>query len=380
MKLRVKGRPYNIRKPLVGIVTTDLKSSDKKKILISNDFLNSNNFLAQLTTNDILLNKKTKKSIIYALPYLNHLKDGDIIAIGQDGNIKTMYRHGANINFLLVTERCNSNCLMCSQPPKNKDDISYLYNINKKVISLLPKNLPELGITGGEPTLLGKYFFNLLSQIKIDLPQTETHVLTNGRSFAWEEMAKKTYQTDNKKVMYGIPLYSDDFQTHDYIVQAKDAFSQTILGIYNLEKYKLRTEIRIVLHKLTIPRLIKLAKYIYMNLPFVEQVCFMGLEYTGYTPFNSKKLWIDPIEYMSQLNEAVQYLDSHKIKVNIYNLQLCILPKSLWKFSRKSISDWKNIYFDECKNCDELKNCGGLFTSHLKKHSEFIKSIKYEKN
>ena len=106
MKLRVKGRPYNIRKPLVGIVTTDLKSSDKKKILISNDFLNSNNFLAQLTTNDILLNKKTKKSIIYALPYLNHLKDGDIIAIGQDGNIKTMYRHGANINFLLTLVPC----------------------------------------------------------------------------------------------------------------------------------------------------------------------------------------------------------------------------------------------------------------------------------
>jgi hypothetical protein len=40
--------------------------------------------------------------------------------------------------------------------------------------------------------------------------------------------------------------------------------------------------------------LTRLAKYIYKNLPFVEHVTFMGLEFIGYTPHNIDKLWIDP--------------------------------------------------------------------------------------
>ena len=32
-----------------------------------------------------------------------HSEDCDIIAKVQDGNIKTKYRHGANINIILVT-------------------------------------------------------------------------------------------------------------------------------------------------------------------------------------------------------------------------------------------------------------------------------------
>jgi len=32
--------------------------------------------------------------------------------------------------------------------------------------------------------------------------------------------------------MLGIPLYSDDSTVHDYVVQAKDAFEQTVLGLH----------------------------------------------------------------------------------------------------------------------------------------------------
>ncbi len=101
----------------------------------------------------------------------------------------------------------------------------------------------------------------------------------------------------------------------------------------------------------------------------------MGLENTGYTPYNFEKLWIDPVDYMKELNEAVSYLDSFGMNVSIYNLQLCILPQNLWKFARKSISDWKNIYIDECTDCSEKDNCGGFFASNLNAHSRYIKAI-----
>ena len=56
---------------------------------------------------------------------IDHLQSGDIVVVSQRGNVRTLYRPSSSHNFLFATDRCNSNCLMCSQPPKDKDD-SYL--------------------------------------------------------------------------------------------------------------------------------------------------------------------------------------------------------------------------------------------------------------
>ena len=98
----------------------------------------------------------------------------------------------------------------------------------------------------------------------------------------------------------------------------------------------------------------------------------MGLEYVGYTPHNIDKLWIDPYDYQEELGEAVEFLAGQGMHVSIYNTPLCVLPERLWKFARKSISDWKNDYLPECSSCTKLDDCGGLFTWNLKKHSEYI--------
>ena len=264
---------------------------------------------------------------------------------------------------------------MCSQPPKNVDDIDRLFNINKEAISLIPKDCIDLGISGGEPTLMGEHFFSLLEHIKNELPQTEIHVLTNGRTFAWNHMAERLHQIDNKRVMFGIPLYSDDYRIHDYVVQAKDAYNQTIMGLHNLSRYDIRIEIRVVLHKITIPRLLRLSKFIYKNLPFVEHVAFMGLEYIGYTPHNIEKLWIDPFDYQKELSDSVAYLADRGIRTSIYNTPLCVLTEKSWQYSSKSISDWKNDYLNECANCTAQKQCGGFFSSNLTKTSNYIKAL-----
>jgi hypothetical protein len=99
----------------------------------------------------------------------------------------------------------------------------------------------------------------------------------------------------------------------------------------------------------------------------------MGLEYVGYTPHNIDKLWIDPYDYQGELGEAVEFLAGQGMHVSIYNTSLCVLPERLWKFARKSISDWKNDYLPECSSCSKLDDCGGLFTWNLKKHSEHIR-------
>ena len=95
----------------------------------------------------------------------------------------------------------------------------------------------------------------------------------------------------------------------------------------------------------------------------------------GFTKANLDSLWIDPIDYQNELIQAVQILDRFGMNVSIYNHQLCLLDKSLWRFAKKSISDWKNEYMPECNGCSIKDKCGGFFSSAHFKYSSHIKAI-----
>lgn len=380
MLLRTRGKAVNIEGNIVGKVTRNVNSVDKNSTFLliedASNTLFDNNFLALLTKSKEY-HPSVNEKVVFKIPTLEHLNEGDIISVEENGNINTLYRVNSYHNTLIATDRCNSNCIMCSQPPKDRDDVSYVYEINKKLIPLIPKDCIELGFSGGEPTMMGEHFFDLIELLKYELSETEIHILTNGRSFAWDSYAKRLGEIDNRRVMLGIPLYSDSYQLHDYIVQAKNAFYQTMLGFHNLARYNQRLELRVVLHKQTVPRLTKLSKYIYKNLPFLEHVAFMGLEHIGYTPYNMDKLWIDPYIYQEELSESVLFLSGQGMNVSIYNTPLCLLPEELWCFARKSISDWKNTYADECQSCVRKEDCGGFFEWNLTKKSEYIKPFIY---
>jgi His-Xaa-Ser system radical SAM maturase HxsC len=175
--------------------------------------------------------------------------------------------------------------------------------------------------------------------------------------------------------MLGIPLYSDVDSEHDYVVQAKGAFEETVLGIHNLARYCVPVEIRVVIHKQTYRRLPMLAEFIARNFPFAAHVPLMGLEMFGFVHRNFDELWIDPHDYQSELVQATETLFLSGLNTSIYNHQLCLLDRQLWPFARKSISDWKNIYLDVCQRCDVRDECGGFFQSAAKKHSEHIYPI-----
>tara|TARA_R110002167_G_scaffold134051_7_gene319394 strand:+ start:13370 stop:14482 length:1113 start_codon:yes stop_codon:yes gene_type:complete len=367
IQLKTKGEAININNIIIAKVISN--RMDSAKICFS-PAISENVILSVAKSIDINATSK----VVYRISSLSYLNLGDILLINPNGIIYTLFREKSNHNSLFITDRCNSNCLMCSQPPKNKDDLDYYFEINSQLIKMIPSSTPVLGITGGEPLLLGERFITLLLLITKYLPKTQVHVLTNGRQFAWKNIPCAINQVNNDNIIFGIPLYSSYFREHDYIVQAENAFYQTVIGFHNMASYGLRLELRIVLHKQTYLGLPKLANYIYKNLPFVEHVAFMGLEYTGYTPFNNDLLWVEPREYLTQLEEAVLYLDQMDISVSIYNLQLCLLKPTLWKFTRNSISDWKKEYLEECSSCTLLQECGGVFATS-KKHSKDIKAI-----
>lgn len=305
---------------------------------------------------------------------VDHLSEGDIVALHPSGLVETLFRAESQNNALFVTDRCNSNCLMCSQPPRDVDDIDPLDAINRRLIPLIPKDTLELGITGGEPTLLGWRLPRLLAQLRDELPETAVHMLTNGRAFAWERVARAVASVGHPDLVLGVPLYADHAALHDYVVQARDAFSQTVLGLHALGRRGVRVEVRVVLHALTVARLPEIAEFVFRHLPFAEHVAFMGLEYTGYTPHNSGVLWTEPSEMAGPLEEAVGYLDAFGMNVSLYNLQHCVTPRALWPFLRPSISAWKRDYLPACEACTVQSQCGGVFGTS-KRFSDAIRPV-----
>lgn len=310
---------------------------------------------------------------IYPLPApLSYLSAGDIVRLDpRQGQLWVMYRRESKANSMLLTERCNSWCVMCSQPPVAGDD-RWLVDAWMQAIPLMSSETAELGITGGEPTLLGDAFLELIAACKHDLPLTGVHVLSNGRLFNYLSFAQDLAAVSHPDLVIGIPLYSDLAWQHDFIVQAPGAFDQTIRGLLNLARCGVRIEIRVVIHSLSIPRLTGLATFIARNLPFVEHVALMGLEPIGFARTNLASLWIDPVDYQLALETTIGELEAHDLNVSIYNHQLCVLPQSLWRLARQSISDWKNVYLPICQDCAVRDRCGGFFHSAVRQHSRAI--------
>jgi His-Xaa-Ser system radical SAM maturase HxsC len=268
---------------------------------------------------------------------------------------------------------------MCCQPPTKKNDIDFLVEQNLELIKSAPKNLPIIGISGGEPTLAGEHFFKLLSAIRQYLPNTTIHILTNGRTFANGNYVERLKEVGDDKLLLGIPVHSDSSLIHDKISGIKNSFNETIIGLYNLAAFGMAIELRIIINNLNYKRLLNLSDFIFKNLSFVTCVSFIAMEYIGFAVKNSKQIWIEPIDYIQNLTKATVNLNSWNIDVSLFNLPLCLLPDELQTFACRSISDWKNSYTDICQECSKQNDCCGLFSTS-KKIFEGLKSFKYANN
>ncbi len=308
-------------------------------------------------------------------PELAHLDAGDIIHVPDDGRrVTVLWKNSARHNALLLTEQCDNYCLMCSQPPKDRDD-SWLFDRARKVISLLPQGAQALSLTGGEPTLHADALIGLLEHCKQVAPGLSVHLLSNGRRFADPEFTGRYAAVGLADIMAGIPVYAPEPGLHDFIVQAAGAFEETVHGILNLASHGQAVEIRVVVQRHTVPVLPSLAAFIARNLPFVAQVALMGLEMTGLARPNSPLVWADPAGYQRELAEAVDILATAGIATRIYNHQLCVLDRRLWPHAVRSISDWKNDYLDICRSCSVRDACGGVFTTSGNRLSQHLRPV-----
>lgn len=370
---QLQGKCHNLGNEILGKITLKGKNIFNRKdyILVSeNASDNKMGYLATITSRQVDCAKGCIVSDVVGVETFN---EGDIVLINKSGEIIFLYEIKSLHNAIFATERCNHRCIMCPQPPVLEEEDKTPLNL--KLISLLDKKTIEIGITGGEPTLIGDKLFDIIGSIKKHVPNAGISLLSNGVKFADKMYAFKLAKCCCKDLQVDIPIFSDIASEHNRIVGAK-TFYKTIQGIYNLALFRTRIGLRIVIHRQTYKRLPQLADYIYHNFPFVSQVAFIQMETTGCAFNNIDDLWIDPYDYNEQLREAVLLLDNRGMKPLIYNAQLCVLPEDIRRFATNSISDWKDTYLPICDECVLKGKCGGLFASNQILHSKYITPFK----
>lgn len=307
---------------------------------------------------------KTKKpAVLIDSKNYTYFHEGDVVRILPSGEIMKVWDVNSKQNALFITDRCDSKCIMCPQPPRSIDSYNY-HKENLEILRLVSDQSPEvICLTGGEPFLNIDQCKDILSFCRQEMPETEIMILTNARRLENFEKTKKLVEAGNLNVLYCVSLHGDVNSIHDSIVRIPGAFDEAIRGIHNLARFRQKIEIRFVISRMNYDRLPSMSEFVYRNFPYATHVAFMGLEYTGEAGINWEKIIIDPSSYSDELTAAVRRLYRRGMNVSVYNIPLCLLNEKIWDFARDSISTWKKSYLPQCEQCALKNYCCGVFTT-----------------
>jgi len=293
--------------------------------------------------------------------------DGDVVLVQpRAGRIERLFRAGSAHNTLLVTERCDQLCVMCSQPPK-KTHIDRFDLLEEACLLVEPDAL--IGVSGGEPTLYKDRLLTMLERVLRRREDVQFHVLTNGQHFA-EDDVERLRDPVFRRVSWGIPLYAAHAALHDDIVGKEGAFARLEESFARLIVAGARVELRTVVIESNIDALPELARDVAARLQFVEAWSIMQLEHIGFARGRWRELFVDHRERFAPVAAALDHSSLYGVRAQLFNFPRCTVPPLYRGFAIASISDWKRKYAGACNSCREREACSGFFEWHPDEEAE----------
>lgn len=336
-------------------------------VFLDNNQYETDNRIGFWKCNDCeIVFRDEEKSLYRYEEGLEEIFEKDIVTISGDGIVKkTRFVSEKEID-IFVTNKCNSNCIMCpvSESVRKKNNRQYNEWL-VKYINALPEHVGYINITGGEPTLAGDFFLKIIKMLRDKYPHTGFQILTNGRSLSDNIFLDKLIPILPTGILFAIPLHSSKAEIHDKITQAEGSFIQTDIGIRNLIKRQQKIELRIVLSSISIGSVYETALYINQNYKNIHSVNFVAMEMMGNAAINRVRVWIDYGDIFPRIKKAVDLLVRTGIDVKLYNFPLCMVDEGYWPIAAKSISEYKIQYPKDCESCTVKEICGGFFGSTL---------------
>lgn len=295
----------------------------------------------------------------------------------REGRAYLSHDAGSLDNAIFITNRCNSNCIMCptSNHIRAHSEMADISNL-LKLCHQIPGDAAHLTITGGEPFLLKDDLFILLEYLKNQKGNIEYLLLSNGRALGDYNYFTRFKATVPSNLLLGIPLHGYDATSHDGITRSPGSFKQTCQGLKYLASTCIKVELRIVVSRLNIDFIDAITDLVIRELAHVHVVTFIGLEMLGNARLNFEEVWVDYRSSFGALTGAIDNLIASGIDVVIYNYPLCCVEEKYWSICHRSISPEKVRHLDECQSCAKKDYCGGMFLGTYKLMEGKLRAIR----
>lgn len=288
--------------------------------------------------------------------------------------------------YIAVGYACNQKCSFC---PCSENDYKQkaldIYELKNIVDDVKSKNVDNIVISGGEPTI-HKILPELVSYIlEKDI---NINILSNSEKFSDEKFFNKMLKIfDKNKVVVTTTIHSQNKNEHENINQTKGSFERTLKGLKNLSSAGIHI---IVKHCITALNHKDLkAFYEFANNEFNEnasiQLC--SIDYCG---INEQDLEEHKVVYPKLQPYFEEMFDKYEEDINkgsrrrLYciNMPLCACDPYYWKYfmgkgnaykgysspnNRKEVS-YENMsdvgtFSDNCQKCRANEICAGTYRS-----------------
>ena len=263
-----------------------------------------------------------------------------------------------------VTEKCNSNCIMCpmsldSRKRGSQMSIEEWESFEK----MIPQSTTHITVTGGEPFLCYERLLPVLGKINRLYSNADVLILTNGRALAIPEIMSSLRSLITERYCFAIPIHGPNEALHDTITSSPGSFRQSVIALRHLSETPARIEVRIVGHQLNLNRINEIYRVLCSIHARIDVINLIAMEMTGCAARNRDHLWVDYDKLCETAEEGIRYALLHGIDTGLYNFPLCQVPKRLWPLVKHSITPSKIMYPDDCEACSRKDACGGMFYS-----------------
>ena len=225
------------------------------------------------------------------------------------------------ISILQITKNCNQNCVYCMRDKTIKE---LSFEEAKEKIDHLDKDLDQIIITGGEPTL-NKDLFKIISYAKTKVPKV--HLQTNGVNFSDFNLCKEVIKSGADSILVAFP--SINKQICEETAQTSDVYDKKVQAIKNLSKFKeLELGVVIVITKNNYKELLDYIKFIdSISRDIYIQITYM-MKYTN----NLEKMKPYVVRFQELkpfLDQALSYCKSRNLQFRIDGIPLCYVSDYL---------------------------------------------------
>lgn len=289
-----------------------------------------------------------------------------------------------NRKAIILTTKCNNHCIYCHSNT-NYEPFFDFSMIERRVKQEIKEEPVEIQITGGEPTIVPE-FFEFLSFLKINYPNSKIKLITNLRMLSIEKFAEKTLNfVDTILTNFNSSVKKE----YEAMTRTPKSYDQAIEALCNIKQLKERLNkqislnINILITKINYKSLKNTVFFLTKEIT-IDNIS-IGLDYPYFINNAEKNI----NELYINIREAKQYIQEALIEskdVFAYNIQPCILDEKFRTRVVKQgfIHDERYTFpLKECNKCIyKEKTCNGIYKKNLEllKNKTDFQPVKLESN